>query len=88
MKMNVGNSPSNSILFFSAHFFSLKKKKKHMLPNLTGIMLWVGTISQPLSGRWGARFVNYEGILEGDKGILVADEGIFTKFSATTKEFL
>ncbi len=51
-----------------------------MLPNLREIMLWVWTISQPLSWRQEARFVK-------DEGILVDNEGIFTKFSATTKEF-
>ncbi len=52
-----------------------------MLPNLPGIMLWVWTMSHPLSWRRGAWFVS-------DDGILVEDEGIFTKFSASTKEFL
>ncbi len=66
-----------------------------MLPNLSGIMSWVRTISQLLSWHRRAQFVNDEGILVDDEGILVDDEGIliddeeiFAKFSVSTKEFL
>ncbi len=42
-----------------------------MLPNLSGIMLHVWTISQHLSWCQGARYVNDEGILVDNGGILL-----------------